>query len=90
MCHSRICVLSFENVFTINEGLLNYCFPFQCDLKCVLIVLLCLDTVVKNKYTYIYLKCIYFRLCILHFHIYVPNKIPCNCTFSILNILKVC
>ncbi len=44
-------------------------------------------TLVKNQYTWMYLKYIYFMLSILqiHFHIYVLNKMPCNCIISILN-----
>ncbi len=41
-------------------------------------------SLVKKIYTKMYLKYIYFVLSILqiHLHIYVLNKIPCNCTFS--------
>ncbi len=41
-------------------------------------------SLVKHKYTKMYLKYIYFMLSILqiYLHIYVLNKIPCNYTFS--------
>ncbi len=43
-------------------------------------------SLVKNKYTKMYLKFINFMLSILQIHLqmYVLKKIPCNCTFSIL------
>ncbi len=46
---------------------------------------------VKNKYAKVYFKYIYFMLSILqiHLHIYVRNKIPYNCTFSVLKSAKL-
>ncbi len=50
---------------------------------------ICKYTLVKNKYTKMYLKYIYFIISILQIHlcIYVQYliKIPCSCTFGLLN-----